>query len=1104
MPKIPYKTEKNEEENEDYEIVSFEDFCDKSPTVNVDLLTLNDNINYRLHYESGKDFKSGSNEPAGTSASIETALDAPQSNSHQRKRPSFTPFGKIGKSRRGSLFSGVIPKPKNESDSGHREHRYERFSQKQGRCNNILEQLGSLLPGMLVGGLLCALGIATWWAVAGALAGGWGDDHYRRLWERVHPEEVKKPLTPLTLEKPVITEYRYHDHNNLSTKNRGNLTTNKKDVKKAFMERSPEVMKELCARIVNDNMRFDCYPQDGASEEACVKRGCCWKPATTQNAPYCFYPPQYESYQFTNSTENKHGMSVYYTRSFDTGYPGQFAIARIDFNYLSDDILQVKITDAENKRFESPYPEVPMVFRPLLNMKYRVQVDSSVVGFKVIRNSDNVTIWDAQNVGGLVLSDKFLQLSTVLPTNYTYGFGEKQSRFLNDMRWQTHTLFNSDTPPTENVNLYGTHPFYLALESNGNSHGVFLLNSNAIDIVLQPTPAITYRTIGGILNFYMMLGPTPQQVITQYTEVIGKPFMPPYWSLGFHLCKYNYGSLNVTRDVWQKNRDAEIPFDVQWNDLDYMSKANDFTYDHDKYAELPQFVRQLHGAGMHYVLLFDPGVSASENPGEYPPFDRGLEMNVFIKNSTDQPFVGKVWNRKTTVWPDFTHPNSTAYWKEMFADFHKLIPFDGAWIDMNEPSNFLSGPMFGQCLPEQLSYSPRQLAPEGLRHKTLCMDAAQYAGSHYDLHNVYGLSETVATHTAMTEVVGKRPLIISRSSFPGSGHYAGHWSGDVFSRWHDLRASVPQLLSMSLFGIPMMGADICGFRGDTTPELCLRWMQLGAFYPFSRNHNSDTSKPQDPVSMGEAVVSASRSALRLRYALLPVYYTLFWRANVLGQTVARPLFFSFPRNQKVYDIDEQFMIGDHLMVTGIMQEGANTTSAYFPGPNPWYNVRDGRLLATDTWKVVGENETVAVKGGAILPMQEASEKGPVNTANTRSRPLQLLVVPDRAGVASGELYWDDGESLNSYEEKKYSYIVFKLKDNELFSKIHWWGWGVPVVNTIRVYGQNYPVNTITINNDSTHFTQDAHNKVLTIPDISLSLDKEFYVKWTYKKMVPKI
>ncbi|GBN13836.1 putative maltase-glucoamylase 2, partial [Araneus ventricosus] len=128
-----------------------------------------------------------------------------------------------------------------------------------------------------------------------------------------------------------------------------------------------------------------------------------------------------------------------------------------------------------------------------------------------------------------------------------------------------------------------------------------------------------------------------------------------------------------------------------------------------------------------------------------------------------------------------------------------------------------------------------------LSAKTLCMESVQSAGNknyrHYDVHSLYGWSQSQPTFQAALKAVNQRSLVISRSTYPSSGRYVGHWLGDNKSIWDDLYRSIIGMLEFNIFGIPYVGADVCGFEGNTTNELCTRWMQLGAFYPFFRNHN---------------------------------------------------------------------------------------------------------------------------------------------------------------------------------------------------------------------------------------------------------------------------
>ncbi|XP_069701371.1 lysosomal alpha-glucosidase-like [Periplaneta americana] len=858
-----------------------------------------------------------------------------------------------------------------------------------------------------------------------------------------------------------------------------------------------------CAKILDD-FKFDCYPEGDASETRCKARGCCWVPKKKRllqkndlNVPYCYYPPAYGGYKFINITKTLSGSVSFLQRTFKSPYPDDVSLIRMDIRYESEQRLHIKIVDPLHSRFEPPYPEVPVVEHNIHNTDYEVLLDKNKTGFKVVRKSDNQTLFDAQDVGAFIFADQFLQLSAVLPSSYVYGLGEHRSPLLLSTRWQRFTMFNHDQIPKENTNLYGSHPFYLVMEKSGKSHGVFLLNSNAMEVILQPAPAVTFRTLGGLLDFFIFLGPSPQNVIQQYTEVIGRPYMPPYWGLGFHLCRFGYKSLNDTKNVLNRTRKAGIPLDVQWNDLDYMERWNDFTYDKEKFKGLPEFVNELHQAGMHYIPLIDPGVSASEEPGTYPPYDDGLQMDIFIKNSTGQPFVGKVWNPVSTVWPDFTHPRTVDYWLKQLKRLHKEFQFDGAWIDMNEPSNFWSGSATG-CPDNNLErppYFPSGINGGKLYYHTVCMSSSQYAGHHYDVHNLYGFTEAIVTSFAMAEIREKRPFVISRSTFAGHGQYAGHWSGDIVSNWYDMKMTIPQLLNFGMFGIPLMGADICGFNGNTTPALCQRWSQLGAFYPFSRNHNTDDGIPQDPVALGPAVVQSARKSLLTRYSLLPYLYTLFWKAHMDGDTVARPLFFEFPSDVQTYSIDEQFLWGSALMIIPVLEEGKKEVAAYLPDAL-WYDFYTLALVPASgkqhTLPAPLDTIPLLIRGGSIIPTQAPN----MTTTESRKNYFELLIALDKDGLAEGTLYWDDGDSLNSYADRRYNLVNFTLAESKVTGSVMWWGYDdAPPLGKVTVLGIQTTVKSVFVNQASKPFSYDTINKFLKVENLKVPLNDTLSIHW---------
>ncbi|XP_076367371.1 sucrase-isomaltase, intestinal-like isoform X2 [Tachypleus tridentatus] len=636
----------------------------------------------------------------------------------------------------------------------------------------------------------------------------------------------------------------------------------------------------------------------------------------------------------------------------------------------------------------------------------------------------------------MVFSDQFIQISTKLPSSNVYGLGEHRTeKYRHSTYWKRWSFFSRDAAPLGDFNLYGVHPFYMNVEEDGNAHGVFLLNSNAMDVLLQPYPAITFRTIGGILDFFVFLGPTPEDVVRQYMQIIGFPMFPPYWSLGYQLSRWGYNNLSEVTEVSQRTINASIPYDVQFFDIDYMEEKKDFTLDENNFENLPDFIKDFQKKGRRVVIILDPAIPSNHTlKGKYPPLDKGLSKDIFIKLN-GSILEGEVWPG-VCYFPDFSNEKGFGWWEELCKDFYEKIKFDGLWVDMNEPANFVPGSTQG-CEENKWNNPPYKAAllesdtDCSIYCKTLCMDAEQALGRHYDIHSLYGYFQTKVTFRTLQNLIpGKRPMVFSRSTYPSSHRYGGHWLGDNRSYWSHLRDSIPGILEFGLFGFTYIGSDICGFWEDTTEELCARWNQVGAFYPFARNHNAKGFRAQDPVAMGEVVTKATQQAVTARYQLLPYLYTLFYLSHTTGSTVARPLLHEFPKDKVTLDIDFQFLWGSALLISPAVFKGQTEVKAYFPSGN-WFDFYTGNKVKSGGGRHISleapmNKINLHVRGGHILPIQQCN----LTIKDSRLNPMELIVAPDEEGNAEGSLFWDDGETWETHKNNKYSLIHFKMTQND--------------------------------------------------------------------------
>ncbi|XP_015492493.1 sucrase-isomaltase, intestinal [Parus major] len=859
--------------------------------------------------------------------------------------------------------------------------------------------------------------------------------------------------------------------------------------------------------------RIDCIPDQLATKSTCSLRGCCWSPQSDTSVPWCFFSPNH-GYQVQGSQRpTQAGFEATLKRLPSPSLFGNdIQTVLLTGEYQTKNRFRFKITDPKAKRFEVPHEHVqPFKGSMASDLSYKVELKQKPFGLVVTRTSNGKVLFDT-TIGPLQYSDQFLQLSIKLPSANIYGVGEHvHKQYRHDVNWKTWPIFNRDVGPSAAMdNLYGTQTFFLCLEdSTGASFGVFLMNSNAMEFVVQPAPAVTYRTIGGILDFYIFLGNTPEQVVQEYLQLVGLPALPSYWNLGFQLSRYGYASLDEVKEIVQRNRAVDLPYDAQVIDIEYMDKRKDFTYDKVKFKDLPEFASYLHGYDLKYIIILDPAISTQNlsDGSPYESYRRGTARKVWVNESDGiTPLLGEVWPGET-VFPDFTSPEGTSWWVDECKLFYDMVPYDGLWIDMNEVSSFVQGSKRG-CAQNDLNYPPYtpRILDKLMYSKTICLDAVQKWGKQYDVHNLYGYSMIMSSRKAIEKVFpGKRSFLISRSTFAGSGKHGGHWLGDNSATWDQMRWAIPGMLEFNLFGIPYIGADICGFSENTTEELCRRWMQVGAFYPFSRNHNCEGFMHQDPAVFGpnSLLVNSSKHYLNIRYTLLPYLYTLLYKAHTQGHTVVRPLLHEFYSDETTWDIDRQFLWGPGLMISPVLEPGAESTRVFFP-EGEWYEYDTGEpVVLRKVWHEIqtpADKMGLHLRGGYIFPTQKPA----TTTVASRRNPMGLIIALDSNSEASGDLFWDDGESTGTIQNKAYIYYEFNVSNNALQMTATHSNYSDPnnlKFEEIKILGLPHEITTVSVSQNNVvqnypiNTTYDSATKVAVISGLQLELGKSYTVKW---------
>ncbi|WP_077328133.1 glycoside hydrolase family 31 protein [Virgibacillus siamensis] len=636
----------------------------------------------------------------------------------------------------------------------------------------------------------------------------------------------------------------------------------------------------------------------------------------------------------------------------------------------------------------------------LITAKLRIAIQKSP--FRITVADSNGTVLLDENEHGMAYREngEVIAFKKKHSGDHFYGFGEKSGHL--DKSGERFEMWNTDVYAPHNPEtdpLYQSIPYFMTLR-NGKAYGVFLDNTFRTMFNMKSSEEyFSFSAEGGQLDYYVMTGPGPKDVIQQYTHLTGKMPIPPKWALGYHQSRYSYESEGEVRGLAKNFIKRDIPVDVIHLDIHYMNGYRVFTFDKEKFPDPEKLIRDLGEMGIRVVPIVDPGI---KKDAEYPIYREGVTDNLFCKYLEGDIYFGNVWPG-TSAFPDFTDGKVRGWWGKKHK-YYSDMGIEGIWNDMNEPAVF----------------NETKTMDTAVMHRNDGVPAA-----HRELHNIYGFKMAEATYAGMKEHLdGKRPFLLTRAGFAGIQRYASVWTGDNRSFWEHLQMTLPMVMNLGISGVPFAGPDVGGFAHDTNAELLVRWMQVGAFTPFFRNHSAIGTVYQEPWKFGLKNESIMKKYIQMRYKWMPQLYKLFHEASVSGIPVMRPLFLEYPDDAKTYNLNDQFMIGDNVIIAPILVPSITDRAVYLPEGN-WLNFETGETYAGGQVHLIHaelDELPIFIKAGTAIVQGEWN-------SNTEKTPKQITM--DIYAGTNDETYRfthydDDGESFE-YVDGSYLQVQIEVK-----------------------------------------------------------------------------
>lgn len=477
-----------------------------------------------------------------------------------------------------------------------------------------------------------------------------------------------------------------------------------------------------------------------------------------------------------------------------------------------------------------------------------------------------------------------------------YGFGERFTPFVKN--GQVVEMWNEDGGTASEI-AYKNIPFYIS----NKGYGVLVDNEGDVsfEIASEKVERLQFSAEGERLDYYVINGSDPKRTVSLYTELTGKPALPPAWSFGLWLTTSfttDYDE-ETTSGFIQGMADRDIPLHVFHFDCYWMEAYEwcNFTWDARTFPEPKEMLKRYHDRGLKICVWINPYIGQKS-----PLFREGMEQGYLLKRSN-----GDVW--QTDLWQagmgivDFTNPAAVIWYQE------KLKTLLDMGVDCFKTD-------FGERIPVR--------------------DIAYFDGSDpVKMHNYYPFLYNKAVFELLERERGTgEAVLFARSATVGGQQFPAHWGGDCSASYPSMAETLRAGLSLACAGFGFWSHDMGGFENTASADVYKRWCQFGMLSSHSRLHGSGSYRV--PWLFDEEACDVLRKFVKAKCALMPYLYRQAVKAHEDGIPMMRPMFLEFPEDRACEPLDRQYMLGDSLMVAPVFRESGE--AEYYLPEGTWYNL----------------------------------------------------------------------------------------------------------------------------------------------------------------------